>query len=117
MTTSQTLPKPPQTDAEPPTTISKPRQTVAPPPRTHAKRDSDRARTAARKRGDPRELDDVQHAATVALTVLRRALIEGAPVTREAITHEAAIVFATNPLEAASRLDCQAEGLGVSSLL
>jgi hypothetical protein len=74
-------------------------------------------RRTSRRPSSPRELEDAQHAATVALTVLRRALVEGAPVTREAITHEAAIVFATDPDEAAWRLDAQAEGLGVSSLL
>jgi hypothetical protein len=76
-----------------------------------------RVRPRERRRSHPRELEEAQHAATVALTVLRRALVEGAPVTREAITHEAAIVFATDPGDAASRLDAQAEGLGVSSLL
>ena len=85
--------------------------TTIPPP-THPGRT-----TRARARRPPREIDDVQQVATVALTVLRRALVEGAPVTREAITHEAAIVFATDPQEAASRLDSQAEGLGVSSLI
>jgi hypothetical protein len=63
------------------------------------------------------ELDEVQQAATVAFAVLRRALVEGAPVTREAITHEAAIVYATDPAEALSRLDSQAEVLGISSLV
>jgi hypothetical protein len=63
------------------------------------------------------ELVEMQQAATVALAVLRRALVEGTPVTREAITHEAAIVFAMDPAEAVSRLDSQAEGLGISSLV
>ncbi len=71
----------------------------------------------ARGRTRAADLDDVQQAATVALAVLRRALVEGTPVTREAITHEAAIVFATDPAEAVSRLDSQAEGLGISSLI
>jgi hypothetical protein len=76
--------------------------------------------TSSRRARGPRavlDLDEVQQTATIALTVLRRALVEGTPVTREAITHEAAIVFATDPADAASRLDCQAEGLGVSSLI
>jgi hypothetical protein len=75
------------------------------------------ARPRAGRRPHPRELEEAQQAATVALTVLRRALVEGAPVTRDAITHEASIIFATNPTDAAWRLDCQAEELGVSSLL
>lgn len=62
-------------------------------------------------------LEDVQCTATVALTVLRRALVEGAPVTREAISQEAAVVFATDPAEAVSRLDTQAQDLGVSALM
>src|SRR5438876_11957693 len=62
-------------------------------------------------------LDEAQQAATVALAVLRRALVEGTRVTREAITHEASIVYATDPADAACKLDSQAEGLGISSLI
>jgi hypothetical protein len=80
-----------------------------PPPRKQA-------RTRGRLHYDA-DIKEVQQAATVALTVLRRALVEGVPVTREAITHEASIVFATDPADAASRLDVQAEGLGISSLV
>jgi hypothetical protein len=65
-------------------------------------------------RGDPLELEQ---AATAALSVLRRALVEGAPVTRETVTHEAAVMFQTHPAEAVSRLDVQAQRLGVSSLM
>jgi hypothetical protein len=76
------------------------------------------ARQQNARRGVARdELDEVQRAATVALAVLRRALVEGTPVTREAITHEASIVYATGPAEAACKLDSQAEGLGISSLV
>lgn len=63
------------------------------------------------------ELIDLQNAATVALTVLRRALVENAAVTREAIAHEAAVTFGTGHSEASSRLDIQAQRLGVSSLM
>jgi hypothetical protein len=66
-------------------------------------------------RGDP-ALELEQTAAT-ALGVLRRALVEGASVTRETVTHEAAVVFQTDPAEAVSRLDAQAQRLGVSSLM
>jgi hypothetical protein len=74
-------------------------------------------RPARARRRRAHEQEDLPGAATVALTVLRRALIEGAPVTREAIAHEAAIVFAAEPEEAASRLDSQAQDLGVSALM
>jgi hypothetical protein len=72
---------------------------------------------ASREEDALAELGEVQQAATVALAVLRRALVEGSPVTREAITHEAEIVYATDPAEAVSKLDSQAEGLGISSLI
>ena len=71
----------------------------------------------------PRALDyiggfeGVQYTATVALAVLRRALVEGAPVTRGTIRREAAVVFATDPAEALSRLDTQPQDLGVSLLM
>jgi hypothetical protein len=76
------------------------------------------ARQRNARRGVARdELGEAQRAATVALAVLRRALVEGTPVTREAITHEACIVYATGPAEATFKLDAQAEGLGISSLV
>lgn len=60
---------------------------------------------------------ELENAAAVALIVLRRVLVEGAPVTPEAVTREAAIVFQTDPAEAASRLDAQAQSLGVCGLM
>jgi hypothetical protein len=80
-----------------------------------AKRGADLAR--ARDADYIYGLQEMQHAAAVALTVLRRALVEGVPVTREAITHEASVVFAADPDEAVVRLDSQAQGLGISSLM
>lgn len=63
------------------------------------------------------EMGELQNVAAIALIVLRRALVEGAAVTCEAITHEAAVTFGTGPSEAASRLDAEAQRLGVSSLV
>ena len=62
-------------------------------------------------------MGELQNVAAIALIVLRRALVEGAAVTCEAITHEAAVTFGTGPSDAASRLDAQAQRLGVSSLM
>jgi hypothetical protein len=63
------------------------------------------------------ELVELRRAAAVALIVLRRALVEGASVTREAVAREAAVVFQTDSAQAASRLDAQAQSLGISSLM
>lgn len=79
--------------------------------------------TSAQHQATPEALDhmyeigELQNAAAVALIVLRWALVEGASVTREAITHEAAVTFGTGLSEAALRLDVQAQKLGVSSLM
>ncbi|HUA12092.1 MAG TPA: hypothetical protein VMA83_08825 [Solirubrobacteraceae bacterium] len=62
------------------------------------------------------EVDELQSAAAVALIVLRRALVEGAALTRETVLHEAAITFGAARQEAARRLDAQAQRVGVSSL-
>lgn len=58
--------------------------------------------------------DDAVTAA--ALTVLRRAMIEGVSVTREAVAREACVNLDTSPEDAMRELDLVAERLGVSSL-
>jgi hypothetical protein len=59
---------------------------------------------------------EMQTAAAVALIVLRRALVEGAQVTREAIVLEASVAFGASGPDALSRLDAQAQRAGVSGL-
>jgi hypothetical protein len=51
-----------------------------------------------------------------ALTVVRRALIEGVPVTREGIAREASVNLGASPKEAMQQVDMVAQRLGVSSL-
>jgi len=51
-----------------------------------------------------------------ALAVIRRALIEGTPVTRAGLAHEASIMLGASPEEALADVDEVAERLGVSSL-
>ena len=51
-----------------------------------------------------------------ALTVLRRALIEGVPVTREVLEREASVNLGASPRDAMRQLDLVAQRLGVSSL-
>jgi len=51
-----------------------------------------------------------------ALTVVRRALIEGVPVTREVVEREASVNLGASPREAMQQLDLVAQRLGVSSL-
>jgi hypothetical protein len=54
--------------------------------------------------------------ATAALIVIRRALVEGQPVTRTALADEAAITLGAPPEDALRELDAVAQVLGVSSL-
>jgi hypothetical protein len=54
--------------------------------------------------------------AAAALTVIRRVLVEGARLTREALEHEASIHLAAPPREAMLTLDTVAQRLGVSAL-
>jgi hypothetical protein len=54
--------------------------------------------------------------AATALTVVRRALVEGVPVTREVLEREASINLVASPDEAMRELDTVAQRLGVSSL-
>jgi hypothetical protein len=51
-----------------------------------------------------------------ALTVVRRALIEGVPVTREVLEREASVNLGASPRDAMRQLDLVAQRLGVSSL-
>jgi hypothetical protein len=51
-----------------------------------------------------------------ALVVVRRALIEGAPVTRKRLAEEASFALGTPPHEALREVDAIAQRLGVSSL-
>jgi hypothetical protein len=51
-----------------------------------------------------------------ALTVVRRALIEGVPVTREVVEREASVNLGASPKEAMQEVDTVAQRLGVSSL-
>jgi hypothetical protein len=51
-----------------------------------------------------------------ALTVVRRALIEGVPVTREVLEREASVNLDASPKEAMQEVDMVAQRLGVSSL-
>ena len=54
--------------------------------------------------------------ATAALIVIRRALVEGVPVTREGLVEEASIVLGASQDDASQELDAVAQGFGVSSL-
>jgi hypothetical protein len=51
-----------------------------------------------------------------ALTVVRRALIEGVPVTREVLEREASVHLGVSPKAAMQQVDIVAQRLGVSSL-
>jgi hypothetical protein len=54
--------------------------------------------------------------AAAALTVVRRAFVEGVPVTRELFAHEVSVALETPAPEAMGRVDAVAQRLGVSSL-
>src|SRR3954468_21613272 len=62
---------------------------------------------------DASERDDV---AAAALTVVRRACVEGVPVTRELFAREVSVALETTAPEAMARVDAVAQRLGVSSL-
>ena len=54
--------------------------------------------------------------ATAALIVIRRALVEGVPVTREGLVEEASITLGASQADALELVDAVAQGFGVSSL-
>jgi hypothetical protein len=65
----------------------------------------------------PTVSDDRRDAvATAALIVIRRAIVEGAPVTREALVEEASVMLGASPDDASEEVDAVAQGFGVSSL-
>ena len=51
-----------------------------------------------------------------ALAVIRRALVEGVPVTRAGLAEEAAVTLGASPQTALAEVDDVAQRLGVSSL-
>jgi len=51
-----------------------------------------------------------------ALTVVRRACVEGVPITRESFAHEVSVALETSAPKAMERVDAVAQRLGVSSL-
>ena len=61
---------------------------------------------------------DARHDAvtTAALAVIRRALVEGVPVTRAGLADEAAVALGASPEAALAEVDDVAQRLGVSSL-
>jgi hypothetical protein len=61
---------------------------------------------------DPRQ-DAVTAAA---LAVIRRALIEGVPVTRDRLAEEAAITLGASPEAALVEIDVVAQRVGISAL-
>jgi hypothetical protein len=65
----------------------------------------------------PASTSDRHDAVTAtALTVVRRALIEGVPVTREVVEREASVNLGASPTDAMQEVDMVAQRLGVSSL-
>jgi hypothetical protein len=67
---------------------------------------------------DPRAPDEMERdgVAAAALTVVRRACVEGVPVTRELFAQEVSVALETSAPEAMVRVDAVAQRLGVSSL-
>ena len=53
---------------------------------------------------------------TAALAVIRRSVVEGVPVTRSMLAHEAAVALGGSPADALQQIDAEAERLGISSL-
>jgi hypothetical protein len=53
---------------------------------------------------------------TAALAVVRRALVEGIPVTREGFAEEASFALGASPEDALREVDAAAQRLGISSL-
>ena len=70
-------------------------------------------RSSAPASGRARREDAVT---ATALTVVRRALVEGVPVTREVLAREASVNLGASPTDAMRQVDAVAQRLGVSSL-
>jgi hypothetical protein len=69
------------------------------------------------QRTPPTASDPRQDAVTTAaLAVIRRALIEGVPVTRAGLAEEAAVTLDASPKAALAEIDAVAQRLGVCSL-
>ena len=66
----------------------------------------------------PPTVSDPRHDAitAAALTVIRRALIEGVHVTRARLAEEAAVTLGVSPQAALAEVDAVAQRVGVSSL-
>ena len=65
----------------------------------------------------PTQSDQRHDAITAAaLAVIRRALVEGVPVTRAGLAEEAAVTLGASPQTALAEVDDVAQRLGVSSL-
>lgn len=66
----------------------------------------------------PPTTPDARHDAVTAaaLAVIRRALVEGVPVTRTRLAEEAAVTLGASPQAALAEVDVVAQRLGVSSL-
>jgi hypothetical protein len=69
-------------------------------------------------RSTPTTISDARHDAVTAaaLALIRRALVEGVPVTRAALAEEAAVTLGAPPQVALAEVDEVAQQLGVSSL-
>jgi len=70
-----------------------------------------------RTRDVPPPADDERDGvAAAALTVVRRACVEGVPITRDVFAHEVSVTFETSATEAMAKVDAVAQRLGVSAL-
>ena len=67
---------------------------------------------------DPQALTEEERdgVAAAALTVVRRACVEGVPVTRERLADEASVALEAPAPQAMARVDAVAQRLGVSPL-
>jgi hypothetical protein len=54
--------------------------------------------------------------ATAALAIVRRAIVEGVPVTREGLAQEASFALGGSPEDALRHVDDVAQRLGISAL-
>ena len=74
--------------------------------------------TASPVRAAPQRSDSTQRdaVAAAALAVIRRAVVEGVPITRSTLADEAAFALGAPPTQALEHVDAEAQRLGVSSL-